>query len=90
LIELRNQMNKTLPLVSVGMIVMEQNRPEVEVFRQKWEGLADKVMFRGLTNRVGSVDWVPLEKNRHPGHDALLLPLVATSHLERRLNGPLL
>jgi len=61
LIELRNEMKKTLPLVSVGMIVMEQNRPEIDAFRSKWEGVADKVMFSGLNNRVGSVGWVPIE-----------------------------
>ena len=62
LIALRTQMKKTLPLVSVGMIVMEQNRPEIEEFREKWDGVADKVMFSGLANRVGSVEWVQIDQ----------------------------
>lgn len=62
LIEIRNQLKAKLPLVSVGMIVMEQNRAEIEEFRQKWEPIVDKLMFSGLANRVGSVDWVQIEQ----------------------------
>jgi hypothetical protein len=62
LIALRKQRKKTLPLVSVGMMVMQQNRPEIEEFRKKWEGVADKLMFSGLANRAGSVEWVQIDQ----------------------------
>jgi hypothetical protein len=62
LITMRNQMKKTQPMVSVGMIVMEQNRPEIDEFRKKWEGVADKLLFSGLANRAGSVQWVQIDQ----------------------------
>ena len=51
LIEMRNQAKAKLPLISVGMIVMEQNRPEVEEFRQKWEPIVWNACNGVLRNR---------------------------------------
>ena len=62
LIELRDESKAKLPMISVGMIVMEQNRPEIEEFRQKWEPIVDKLMFSGLANRAGSVEWVQIDQ----------------------------
>lgn len=60
LIRLRNEAGKKSPLVMVNMIAMPQNIDEVEMFLQKWKGVADRVTISGLVSRGGSVSFAQI------------------------------
>jgi radical SAM protein with 4Fe4S-binding SPASM domain len=55
LMEIRKQRNLDYPRIRVGMVVLPQNRHEVEPFLQKWRGKVDFVGVDGYSNRAGSL-----------------------------------
>jgi hypothetical protein len=59
LIAMRDRAGKRYPKVRVGMIMMPQTVPEVELFVKRWEGIADFVGFGGFSSRLASVDPSP-------------------------------
>jgi radical SAM protein with 4Fe4S-binding SPASM domain len=61
LIELRDAAGARVPLITVHMIVMPENRHEMTQFLEKWNGVADHVGFGGLVSRGGSVPIVGLD-----------------------------
>jgi radical SAM protein with 4Fe4S-binding SPASM domain len=61
LIQIRNEMGKKYPLVRISMIAMPQNVHEVDLFLEKWSGVADRVGISGLVSRVGSVSFAQVE-----------------------------
>lgn len=64
LIEIRDQEGKKYPLVRVQMIAMPQNIHEVDMFLEKWKGIADTVGIAGLFSRASSVDFVQIDDRR--------------------------
>ena len=64
LIRIRNQGKKKYPLVTVGMIGMPQNAHEIDQFRTKWHGVADRVVISGLVSRINSVKLVEIDNPR--------------------------
>jgi hypothetical protein len=79
LIRLRNAAGQRRPKVRVGMIVMPQNRGEIDQFVARWQGVADYVGMGGFSTRLESVrqssfDLVPSEGKRPPAPKACLLP----------------
>lgn len=63
LIKIRDKMGKKRPLVLVQMIAMPQNVHEVDLFLQKWKGIADRVGIAGLLARTEAVSFA---KNDDP------------------------
>lgn len=49
-INLRNSMNKKLPLTRVSFVALEENQNEVEEFKKKWEGIVDSVEIQRETS----------------------------------------
>jgi hypothetical protein len=52
---LRRERGLDYPRIRVGMIVIPQNRHEVDAFLAKWRGVVDYVGLGGVSNRAGSV-----------------------------------
>jgi len=52
---LRRERGTDHPRIRVGMIVIPQNRHEVNAFLTKWRGVVDYVGLGGVSNRAGSV-----------------------------------
>lgn len=61
LIQIRDDMGKKHPLVLVQMIAMPQNVHEVDLFFQKWKGVADRVAIAGLLARTEAVSFAKNE-----------------------------
>jgi len=55
LMALRRERGLDYPQVRVGMIVIPQNRHEVDAFLAKWRGVVDYVGLGGVSNRAGSL-----------------------------------
>jgi MoaA/NifB/PqqE/SkfB family radical SAM enzyme len=55
LLEARSRRRAKFPRVMVGMVVMDRNRHEMELFRKRWLGVADIVTLSGYSNRGGSL-----------------------------------
>lgn len=72
LIQIRNEMGKKYPLVTVHMIAMPQNQHEAESFLDKWKGVTDRVGISGLVSRIGSVPFVQID-NRNWEHTPCFL-----------------
>lgn len=64
LIAIRNQMKKRYPMVSVQMLYMPQNKHEVEMFLNKWRGVADRTGISGLVSRLSSVSFVQIQQDK--------------------------
>jgi len=56
LIDKRDRAGKKYPKIRVGMVVMEQTLPEVDLFFRRWEGIADYVGMGGFSTRLMSVE----------------------------------
>ena len=72
----RAKRGQIYPKVRVGMIVMPQNQHEMQMLRDKWEGVVDYVGFGGFTNRGGSLDEATFSTGGEPGPavSACMLP----------------
>ncbi|HEY8280338.1 MAG TPA: radical SAM/SPASM domain-containing protein [Bdellovibrionota bacterium] len=55
LMQIRKERNLDYPRVRVGMVVIPQNRHEVEAFIEKWKGKVDFLGIDGYSNRAGSL-----------------------------------
>jgi len=56
LVKRRKEKKLSLPSITVQFVVMDKNRDEIEIFRKKWEGIVDNVVFGACTNRGQSIE----------------------------------
>jgi len=60
-IKIRNSMKLKKPIVEVAFEKAKENMHEVEAFKRKWKGVADKIYIGFVHNWGGLVDTQPLE-----------------------------
>jgi len=70
---IRRERKLDYPRIRVGMIVIPQNRHEVDAFLAKWRGVVDYVGLGGVSNRAGSLGPEMLGVE-HPPARACVLP----------------
>jgi len=56
LIRRRKEKRTSLPFISVQFIVLKKNRHEMDAFKKKWEGIADRVVFGAYTDMAQSIE----------------------------------
>lgn len=61
LLKVRNQMGLTKPKVKVKFNKAPENASEVEIFKRKWHGLADRIYISFVLNWAGAVGRGPFE-----------------------------